>query len=70
MVEQVISKILMEMLDKDVGELKAVLYCVLSGYNISEKSTEVQRIDKNWVIVNRLPFLILLVIVGKTYRFR
>lgn len=48
MLEQVISKILLEMLDKDVGELKAVLYCVLSGYNIAEKSTEVQRIDDSW----------------------
>lgn len=48
MMEQIISKILYEMMGKEVGELKGVLYCVLSRYDITEKSTEVQRIDRSW----------------------
>ncbi|NBJ95639.1 site-specific tyrosine recombinase/integron integrase [Parablautia muri] len=48
MVEQVISKVLMEMMGKGIDELKAVLYCVLSGYDISEKSTELQSVDESW----------------------
>ena len=33
---------------REMGELKNALYYVLSGYDISEKCTDVQRIDKSW----------------------
>ncbi len=48
MLEHVVSKILQGMLGKDLKELKNVLYCVLSGYDIVEKSTEVQVADRSW----------------------
>lgn len=48
MIEQVISKILLKMEGKGLDELQNVLYCVLSGYDITEKSTELQRIDRSW----------------------
>lgn len=46
--EQIISKVLMRMMGKGIEELKMVLYCVLSDYNITEKSTELQSIDESW----------------------
>lgn len=48
MLEQVITKVLQEMLEKNMGELKNVLYCVLSQYEITEKSTELQQINNSW----------------------
>lgn len=45
MMEQVITKVLMGMMGKGIEELKTVLYCVLSGYDIAEKSTELQSIQ-------------------------
>ena len=48
MIEQVISKILLKMEGRGLDELQNVLYCVLSGYDITEKSTELQRIDRSW----------------------
>ncbi len=36
------------MMGKEIGELKTVLYCVLSGYDISEKCAELQNIDESW----------------------
>lgn len=48
MLEQVISKVLMGMMGKGIEELKSVLYCVLSEYDISEKSTELQSVDESW----------------------
>lgn len=48
MMEQVISKVLLGMSGKGIGELKNVLYCVLSGYDISEKSRELRRVDGSW----------------------
>ncbi len=48
MLEQVITKVLQEMTGKGTEELKGVLYGVLSGYDITEKATELQRIDKSW----------------------
>lgn len=48
MLEQVITKVLQEMTGKGMEELKGVLYGVLSGYDIAEKVTELQRIDKSW----------------------
>lgn len=48
MLEQVITKVLQGMLGKSMDELKNVLYCVLSGYEIVERSTAVQRIDRSW----------------------
>lgn len=48
MLEQVITKVLQGMLGKSVDELKNVLYCVLSGYEITERGTAVQRIDRSW----------------------
>ena len=48
MLEQVITKVLQGMLGKGLDELKNVLYCVLAGYEITEKSTEVQAVDESW----------------------
>lgn len=48
MVEKVISEVLRGMMGRDVKELKSVLYCVLSGYEIVVKSTELQQIDRSW----------------------
>lgn len=48
MVEYVISKILQGMMGKEIRDLKEVLYCVLSGYDIKQKSTELQTVDKSW----------------------
>lgn len=48
MLEQVITKVLQGMLGKDVEELKNVLYCVLSGYEITEKSRELRAVDGSW----------------------
>lgn len=48
MVEQIIGKVLLGMAGKGLDELKGVLYCVLAGYEITEKSTELQNIEKGW----------------------
>lgn len=48
MIEQVVEKILRGMAGMELKDLKGVLYCVLVGYEISEKSTEVQRLDESW----------------------
>lgn len=48
MVEQIISKVLEGMLGKGMEELKSVLYCVLAGYEITEKSTELRAVDESW----------------------
>ena len=45
MVEKLISKVLQWMQGKELSELKGALYSVLSDYEISEKSTELQKID-------------------------
>ena len=48
MMERVISKILLGMLGKGAGELKNVLYCVLSGYEITEKTRELRNVNGGW----------------------
>lgn len=48
MVEQIIGKVLLGMAGRGMDELKSVLYCVLAGYEITEKSTEVQNIERGW----------------------
>lgn len=48
MVEQVVEKILQGMVGMEMKDLKSVLYCVLVGYEITEKSTELQRMDESW----------------------
>lgn len=48
MVEQVVEKILQGMTGLEIKDLKSVLYCVLVGYEITEKTTEVQRLDESW----------------------
>ncbi len=48
MVEQIVSKVLQGMLGKGLEELKNVLYCVLAGYDITQKSTELQVVDDSW----------------------
>ena len=48
MMERVISKILLAMIGKDAGELKSVLYCVLSGYEITEKTRELRNVNGGW----------------------
>lgn len=47
MVEQVVEKILQGMAGLEIKDLKSVLYCVLVGYEITEKTTEVQRLDES-----------------------
>lgn len=48
MMERVISKILLAMIGKEADELKNVLYCVLSNYEITEKSRELRNVDGSW----------------------
>jgi len=48
MVEQVIDMVLQGMAGKGLDNLKEVLYCVLAGFEIAKKSTELQRIDDSW----------------------
>lgn len=48
MVEQVVEKILRGMVGMELKDLKGILYGVLSGYEISAKSTELQRMDESW----------------------
>lgn len=48
MVSQIVDKVLQAMAGKGIDELKSALYCVLAGYEITEKSTEIQRIDESW----------------------
>ncbi len=48
MVEQVVEKILQGMAGLEMKDLKSVLYCVLVRYEITEKSTELQRMDESW----------------------
>ena len=48
MMERVISKILLGMLGKGTDELKNVLYCVLSGYEITEKTRELRNVNGGW----------------------
>lgn len=50
MVEQMIDRILHGMMGKGLDELKNVLYCVLSGYEVTEKSTELQRVNDGWEV--------------------
>lgn len=48
MVEKVIDMVLQKMVGRGLDDLKEVLYCVLAGFNVTEKSTELQRIDDSW----------------------
>lgn len=48
MVEQVTEKILQGMIGRELKDLKDVLFLVLSKYEITEKSTEIQRLDESW----------------------
>ena len=48
MVEKIVSKVLQWMQGKELRDLKEALYSVLSDYDISEKSTELQKIDRSW----------------------
>lgn len=48
MIEQLVEKILQAMAGRDSGDLKGVLYCVLVGYEITEKTTEVRRMEESW----------------------
>ena len=48
MVEKIVSKVLQWMQGKELCELKNALYSVLSDYEISEKSTAVQKIERSW----------------------
>lgn len=48
MVEKIVSRVLQWMQGKELRDLKEALYSVLSGYDISEKSTELQRIERSW----------------------
>lgn len=48
MLEQAITKVLQGMLGKSMDELKNVLYCVLSGYEITERSRELRQVDGSW----------------------
>lgn len=48
MLEQVITKVLQGMFGKGVEDLKSVLYCVLSGYEITERSRELRQVDGSW----------------------
>ena len=48
MVEQIISEVMKGMLGKGMEELKSVLYCVLAGYEVAKKSTELQAVDESW----------------------
>lgn len=48
MVSQVVDKVLQAMMGKSMDGLKSVLYCVLAGYEITEKSTELQKIERGW----------------------
>lgn len=48
MVSQIVDKVLQAMMGKGIGELKSVLYCVLAGYEVTERSTELQRVERSW----------------------
>ena len=48
MVEQVVEKVLQGMAGRGLEDLKGVLFCVLIGYEIAEKTTEVRRLDESW----------------------
>ena len=48
MIEQVVSQVLIGMMGNDMGELKHILYEVLTGYDIAKKSTEIQTVDTSW----------------------
>jgi len=48
MVEKIIGEVLCWMDGKNMWQIKNALYQVLSRYDISEKSTELERIDKSW----------------------
>lgn len=48
MIEQIVSEVLQWMEGKDIQQLKNALYAVLYGYEITEKSTELERIDRSW----------------------
>ena len=48
MIDRIVSEILQRIEGKDPSELKNVLYCVLSGYEITEKCTELEHIDTSW----------------------
>lgn len=48
MIEKIVINVLQWMEGGTMGELKNALYYVLSEYDISEKCTEVQRIDRSW----------------------
>ena len=48
MVAQIVDKVLQGMMGKGMEELKNVLYCVLAKYEIAEKSTELQKVERSW----------------------
>ena len=48
MIEKIITSVLQWMEGRAMGELKNALYYVLSEYDISEKCTDVQCIDRSW----------------------
>lgn len=48
MVAQIVDKVLQGMVGKGMEELKNVLYCVLAKYEIAEKSTELQKVERSW----------------------
>lgn len=51
MVEQVVSRIMQMVNEQGVETLEETIYCVLSEYDISEKSTELQNVDQSWEAV-------------------
>ena len=48
MIEKIVAEVLQWMEGKDIRQLKNALYAVLYGYEITEKSTELERIDRSW----------------------
>ncbi len=48
MVEKIITDVLQMMEGKELKDLKMVLYCAFSGYEITEKSAELETINKGW----------------------
>ena len=48
MFEHVVEKVLLGMAGWGLEDLKSLLFCVLVNYEVTEKTTEIQRIDKSW----------------------
>ena len=48
MIDRIIPNVLRWMNGREMGELKNALYYVLSEYDISEKCTDLQRVDRSW----------------------